>query len=138
MPTESADLTCAGCGAAVYREHLDEGIAARVAGKLLCNFCLAEQRGDAPAPPPPDGPAVPSGVRPKHVFRRPLSPNAAAATRCKTFHCKLAIGALDHLDDQINEWVDSNPEVQIKFATTTVGVVEGKHNDPHYLITLFY
>jgi hypothetical protein len=40
--------------------------------------------------------------------------------------------------EQINEWVDSDDGIEIKFATSTIGVVEGKHVDPHLIVTVFY
>jgi hypothetical protein len=63
------------------------------------------------------------------------SPNA---TRCRTFHCKLTDASLAHMNQQINEWVDHHEEIEIKFATSTIGVVEGKHADPHLILTVFY
>jgi hypothetical protein len=34
------------------------------------------------------------------------------------------------MDNQINEWLDANPEVEVKFVTSTVGVFEGKMREP--------
>jgi hypothetical protein len=71
-------------------------------------------------------------------LRRPINPESPMATRCKTFHCKLADGPMSHMNEQINEWADSDDNILIKFATSTIGVVEGKHNDPHLIVTVFY
>ncbi|RMF85197.1 MAG: hypothetical protein D6744_01775, partial [Planctomycetota bacterium] len=73
----------------------------------------------------------------QHQYRRPLS-RGATATRCRTFHCKLTDASIVHLNEQINEWADADDEIEIKFATSSVGVIEGKHNDPHLIITVFY
>jgi hypothetical protein len=73
-----------------------------------------------------------------HDYRRPLRKDSNNATRCKTFHCKLADGPMMFLNEQINEWVDGDDDIEIKFATSTIGVVEGKHVDPHLIITIFY
>lgn len=70
--------------------------------------------------------------------RRPLLKGSPNATRCRTFHCKLADGPITHMSEQINEWVDSEDDIEIKFATSTIGVIEGKHVDPHLIVTLFY
>lgn len=71
-------------------------------------------------------------------LRRSLLKGSPSATRCRTFHCKLADASFGHLNEQINAWVDANDDIEIKFATSCIGVVEGKHADPHLLITVFY
>ncbi|MBK9128129.1 MAG: hypothetical protein IPM13_10050 [Phycisphaerales bacterium] len=71
-------------------------------------------------------------------LKRPLDPAADTATRCRTFHCKLADAAFAHMNDQINDWVDAHEDVRIKFVTSCIGVVEGKHADPHLIVTVFY
>lgn len=71
-------------------------------------------------------------------LRRSVDPGVDTATRCRVFHCKLADGAFGHMCDQVNEWADSNEGIRIKFATSCIGVVEGKHADPHLIVTVFY
>lgn len=71
-------------------------------------------------------------------LRRPLLKGSSNATRCRTFHGKLTDAALAYLNDQINSWIDENADIEIKFATCTIGVIEGKHADPHLLLTVFY
>jgi hypothetical protein len=71
-------------------------------------------------------------------LRRPMLKGSPNATRCKTFHCKLADGAIVYMNDQINEWADADDNIEIKFASSTIGVVEGKHADPHLIVTVFY
>jgi hypothetical protein len=71
-------------------------------------------------------------------FHRALLKNSPSATRCRAFHCKLADAALSHMCTQINEWADSDGDIEIKFATSCIGVVEGKHADPHLIVTVFY
>ncbi len=71
-------------------------------------------------------------------YHRPLLKGTRAATRCRTFHCKLTDTSLQHLNEQINEWVDEREDVEIKFALSNIGVVEGKHADPHLIVTIFY
>ncbi|MEP0846705.1 MAG: hypothetical protein HRF50_07765 [Phycisphaerae bacterium] len=151
---------CEECGAIVYPEHLQAELAGYWHGKLLCKFCLAEHRGspaDAVAaasvaaigaePPAASGAAPdrikfggtlgPGGEKVRQ-FRRPLLAGSPCATRCKTFHGKLTDAAIAYLNEQINEWADSHDDVEIKFAQTTVGIVEGKHSEPHLIITVFY
>ena len=40
--------------------------------------------------------------------------------------------------NQINEWLDDNDDVAVKFATTTIGMFEGKHTEPNMITTVFY
>ncbi len=80
--------------------------------------------------------APPSATQ--HKFKRHLQHNECGAIRCRIFHAKLNDGALQFVQDQINDWIDQNPEVDIKHLNTNVGVVEGKSSEPHLIITLFY
>ena len=48
------------------------------------------------------------------------------AIHVKTFVTKLRLDAVDHLDEQVNEWLDSHPEYEVKFVTTTIGKLVGK------------
>ncbi|MEQ8316032.1 MAG: hypothetical protein RIE77_09170 [Phycisphaerales bacterium] len=43
------------------------------------------------------------------------------ATHVKSFHCKLQGDALNHLDSQINAWLESHEDCEIKLVTTQVG-----------------
>lgn len=80
-------------------------------------------------------PALPE--TPTH-YRRPLNKNGTGATRCRTFHCKLSDEGVRHMDEQVNEWCDANPDVEIKYSTSTVGVWIGKHAEPNLIVTIFY
>lgn len=71
-------------------------------------------------------------------FQRPMNPDSPAATRCRTFHAKLNDGAVAYMNRQINEWADGDPNVTIKYASSTIGVWEGKKADPHLIVTVFY
>ncbi len=71
-------------------------------------------------------------------FTRPLLGPGEGATRCRTFHAKLNDGAVAFMNRQINEWADAHPEIVIKFASTTMGVWEGKKSDPTLIVTVFY
>lgn len=172
MANEPENLeSCTVCGASVYPEHIDRGLAVRVDGRLICIHCKREQpeSGQPLMGEPIDlvaeedvapstltggvvyerkataiksfggGPgAMTAGSTHESKLRRPLDPLAATATRCRTFHCKLADFAFANLNDQINEWADNNDSVRIKFVSSCIGVVEGKHADPHLIVTVFY
>jgi len=74
----------------------------------------------------------------EHKFKRALLRDTQVATRCRTFHCKMTDASFANLNEQINDWVDENEDIEIKFALSNIGVVEGKHADPHLIITVFY
>ena len=161
--------TCQGCGASIYQEHLDRGTAGFWAGQLLCTICLAERghgKPPAPRPPAPESPddlssislveeEPPAGggetrkfagtdslsspaLQDETKYQRPLI-KGAGATRCRTFHAKLTDGAIAFLNEQINEWCDNNPEIEVKFCTSAIGMFEGKqHQEPNLILTVFY
>ncbi len=173
--------TCEECGASIYPEHLDKGLAEEWQGKLLCVHCARDKHAAAtPAGGEPSAPdlGVPitladeddvSGMlgakggvaydrRPTAIrsfgsgpggmsegtaisekdHRRPMLKDLPNATRARVFHCKLADAAMAYMCEQINEWADSRDDIQIKFATSCIGVVEGKHADAHLIVTVFY
>lgn len=72
------------------------------------------------------------------TLKRPPITDGPGATRCRTFHAKLNDGAVGFLNKHINDWADADPNVVIKFATSTIGVWEGKKADPHLIVTVFY
>ena len=74
----------------------------------------------------------------EHQFKRPLIKDGDRASRVRTFHCRLSEGAISYMEEQINTWLDGNPEIEIKFANSTVGVVESKTHDPHLIVTAWY
>ena len=69
---------------------------------------------------------------------RPLTGPHEPPTRCRCFHSKLTPGALAHMDDQINEWIDHHPDIYIKNVTSTVGPFEAKHVEQHLIVTIYY
>jgi len=70
-------------------------------------------------------------------FKRALNMTGTGATRCKLFHSKLTVAALDHMIEQINDWLDEN-EVEVKFVGQVVGTMEGKALEPNIIVTVWY
>lgn len=169
--SEEKTRVCESCGATVYPEHLDSGIARYEGGRLLCAHCVSEYEDahDATQGGVDDEAFEPisleghddaegsvaglsstkihgmseallgtSGGWDDSKFKRPLDPKSPNASRCRTFHCKLSEGAVDFLNSQINDWLDGNPEITVKFSNSTIGLFEGKHTEPNILITIFY
>ncbi len=156
---EEALKTCDGCGATIYPEHLKKHAAELYNDKLLCPHCLKEQKAAAAQPDVAETPVAlidneavdpskPStsiqtfgggvAAAAEHEWRRPLLRESRNATRCRTFHCKLTDASFVHLNEQINAWADAHDDLEIKFALNTIGVIEGKHADPHLIVTVFY
>ncbi|MBN1844744.1 MAG: hypothetical protein JW810_03605 [Sedimentisphaerales bacterium] len=73
-----------------------------------------------------------------HKYKRSLTMTGTGASRVRTFHTKLSDTAMSYLDGLINDWLDENPDIEVKFSNTTVGVVEGKRAEPHLIITVWY
>ncbi len=71
-------------------------------------------------------------------YDRELLYDGQAATRCRTFHSRLSDAAVAYMNRQINDWADADPNVTIKFATSTIGIWEGKKLDPTLIVTVFY
>ncbi|MFO0839779.1 MAG: hypothetical protein U1D55_14810 [Phycisphaerae bacterium] len=148
---------CQVCGATVYPEMIQRHTADYLGGKLLCPHCLHEKQAAATPenePAAADATAAPAESAAKRVYggggitferagafnesyKRPLLKNGNA-TRCRTFHCRLNDTSINHLNQQINEYVDAHEDVEIKFVSTTIGVVEGKHSEQHLFVTIFY
>lgn len=80
-----------------------------------------------------------AGIHKKHhEWKRHPHTTGVGAIRVRSFHGKYSDQGLQYLDDAINEWLDANPEVEVKFVTSTVGVFEGKIREPALVLNLWY
>lgn len=159
---------CDVCGASIYKEHLEQGIARHLDGKLRCPPCLLDyEKEEADLSASGKGALAPiefdddddgdradlssSRIQSSSTailgaghgwddskYKRPLDTRSIAATRCRTFHSKLTASALDYMSELINDWLDENENITIKFSNSTIGIFEGKHAEPHVVLTLFY
>lgn len=79
------------------------------------------------------------GSKQRHEESWSRTPNVTGqgAIHVKTFHAKLREDALAFLDQQINEWLDSHPEYEVKFVTTTVGELKGKLIEPALFVNVW-
>ena len=59
------------------------------------------------------------------------------ASHMKTFVTKMRLDAIDYLDEQVNEWLDSHPDYRVKFATTSVGEMRGKTTENALIMTVW-
>ncbi|MEM6749488.1 MAG: hypothetical protein AAGA57_07265 [Planctomycetota bacterium] len=70
-------------------------------------------------------------------WKRKSNKTGDGATHVKTFVAKLRMEAVEHLDKQVNQWLDENPEYEVKFAQTTVGELRGKTLEPALFLTVW-
>lgn len=74
----------------------------------------------------------------KHNWKRQTVKTGTGAIRVKSFHGKYSEQGLEYLDNAINEWLDSNPDVEIKFVTPTVMTFDGKIKEPALVLNIWY
>ena len=70
-------------------------------------------------------------------YKRTLNLTGAGAVRCRLFHSKITVGALDHMINTINEWLDEN-DIEVKSVAQVVGTMEGKTPEPNVIVTVWY
>jgi len=80
---------------------------------------------------------VAEGEGHKTEYKRALNNTGTGATRCRLFHSKIALSSLEHMENQINEWLDDN-EIEIKQVGHLVGTLEGKRPEPNLLVMVWY
>ncbi len=73
------------------------------------------------------------GKRHEDTWSRTPNTTGLGAVHVKTFHGKLTDDALAYLDQCINEWLDSHPQYEVKFVTSTVGILTSKIQEPHLI-----
>ena len=71
-----------------------------------------------------------------HWKRTPNVTNAGAI-HVKTFVTKLRLDAINHLDDQINEWLDNHPEYEVKFVSQSIGKLVGKSTEDALFVSVW-
>lgn len=77
------------------------------------------------------------GVKATEEFKRPLNMSGQGATRCKLFHTKIAAPSLEFMENQINQWVDSQ-QIEIKQVSQVIGILEGKTPVANLIVMLWY
>ena len=73
----------------------------------------------------------------KSAFKRALNVTGQGATRCRMFHARMAAAALEHMESQINQWLDSE-NIEIKHVGQVIGVLEGKSPEPNFFVMVWY
>ncbi len=71
-----------------------------------------------------------------HWKRTPNVTNQGAI-HVKTFVTKLRLDAINHLDDQINGWLDNHPEYEVKFVSQSIGKLVGKNTEDALFVSVW-
>jgi hypothetical protein len=71
-------------------------------------------------------------------FRRATTVSGHGAVRVRSFHGRLSDEGIVYMDSKINEWLDTHPDIEVKFATTTVGLYDGKIKEPALIVNIWY
>lgn len=77
------------------------------------------------------------GLKSEELWKRRPNSNGTGALHVRSFHCKLGGDSLTYLDKQINEWLDTHPECEVKFATVAVGEWSGTVREPHMVVQIW-
>ena len=64
--------------------------------------------------------------QPEKAWQRQPNVTGQGATHVKTFVAKLRLDAIEHMDQQVNDWLEQHPDYEVKFATAAVGPLVGK------------
>jgi len=73
----------------------------------------------------------------KTTFDRTPNKTGHGAIHVKTFVAKLRLDSIEHMDEQINDWLDAHPEYEVKFTSATVGELKDKLTEPAMFLSLW-
>lgn len=92
-----------------------------------------------PAEPPKKEIRAFGNVTRRHSEEWDRTPNATGhgAIHVRTFHSKLSEDALSYMDGQINEWLDSHPEYEVKFVSACIGPFVGKIREDQLIVQVW-
>ena len=79
-----------------------------------------------------------AGMTQQHTYKRPTHATGQGACRVRSFHGRLSDEGMAYMDDKINEWLDSHPEIEVKIVTTSIGQYEGKIKEPALVLNVWY
>jgi hypothetical protein len=71
-------------------------------------------------------------------YKRTPTKTNTGAIRMRSFYGRLSDQGLGFLDHSINDWLDKNPDIEIKQVTSTVGLFEGKLKELALILNLWY
>lgn len=76
--------------------------------------------------------------RKERKWQRQSTLSGSGACRMRVFHARLSENAMEYMEDQVNDWLEANPNIEIKFSNSCVGLVEGKKTESHLIVTVWY
>ena len=71
-------------------------------------------------------------------YKRQANVTGNGAVHVRTFHGHLSDDGLERMDNKINDFLEAHPEIEIKFATTTIGLWDGKTKDQMLIVNVWY
>jgi len=71
------------------------------------------------------------------LWQRQPVVTGTGASHVRTFVSKLRLDAIEHLDQQVNEWLDAHPEYEVKYVSTCVGTLVGKVPEPAIFMSVW-
>lgn len=78
-----------------------------------------------------------TGSQHKEDFKREMNLDGTGATRCRLFTSKIGLGPLTHMEEMINEWLDSE-NIEVKHVGHVIGTMEGKRAEDNVLVLVWY
>jgi hypothetical protein len=82
---------------------------------------------------------TPMGKEARHEEKWSRTPNltGSGAIHVRTFHAKITEDALTYMDQVVNEWLDAHPQYEVKFVSSTVGIMSGKLKEPALILQVW-
>jgi hypothetical protein len=78
-----------------------------------------------------------ASIRREDQWNRTPNTTGHGATHVKSFVAKLRMDAIENMDRQVNDWLDQHPQYEVKFVTSSVGVLSGKISEPALFLTVW-
>lgn len=78
------------------------------------------------------------GAHKEKSYTRATNKPGTGAVRVKTFYGRLNAEGLSFLDDKVNDWLEQHPEAEVKFITTSIGVMEAKVRETVMIMNVWY
>ncbi len=70
-------------------------------------------------------------------WKRTPNVTQSGAIHVKTFVTKLRLDAIEHLDQQINSWLDNHDEYEVKFVSQSIGKLVGKSTEDALFVSVW-
>ena len=77
-------------------------------------------------------------IRGQKDLSRSLNVTGTGAIRCRVFHSKISDTSLKGLEDQINDWLDANPDIEVKHVGHNIGSMQGKVTEDNLVVTVWF